>query len=76
MHITVRLDGDLRRYAREGKLELDMPADTTVTDVIQALGLRGGEVWLTTLGSRLVTREHRLQPGDELSLIPSVGGGE
>jgi sulfur carrier protein ThiS len=54
---------------------MDVSEGARVADVIQALKLRSGEVWLATVDGQLVEVAHQLQPGDELSLMPPVGGG-
>jgi molybdopterin converting factor small subunit len=75
MKIRVRLYGGLRRHASSRPLEIDVHKSARVADVIESLGFRSGEVWLTTLDAQLVERDHPLRPGDELLLIPPVGGG-
>ena len=75
MEIVVRLHGGLRRQTSPHPLQLDVPDDVTAGDVIGILGLRSGEVWLIKLGSQLVDVNHLLQPSDELTLIPPIGGG-
>jgi molybdopterin converting factor small subunit len=76
MNIVVRLHGGLRRQTSPHPLNLDVPDVTTAGDVIRILGLRSGEVWLIKLGSQLADVDHPLQPGDELTLIPPIGGGQ
>jgi len=47
----------------------------TVAQVIDLLGLRLGEVWLVKRGDQLLDLDESLRDGDELLLIPPVGGG-
>lgn len=75
MRILVRLHGGLRRHTSPGPVQVDVRDDATAADVIAALNLRPGEVWLVTLNDELIDVTYPLQPEDELSLIPPVGGG-
>ena len=75
MEISVRLLGNLRRHATAGPLQIEIREGTTVTEAIELLGLRPGEVWLAKLGEQLVEMNRPLREGDELLLIPPVGGG-
>lgn len=76
MRILVRLHGGLRRNALSNPLTMEVDEGVAVADVIEALHLRPGEVWLAMLDDRLVEMNHLLRPGDGLSLIPPVGGGQ
>lgn len=75
MKIVVRLHGGLRRQSSPHPLTLKVPDAATVGDVVKILELSSGEVWLIKLGNQLVDANHPLQPGDELALIPPIGGG-
>ena len=76
MEISVRLLGNLRRLAPTGSLEMEVQPGTTVADMVELLGLGPGEVWLAKVGVQLVEMDHPLREGDELLLIPPVGGGD
>ena len=74
MRISVRLFAGLREQAGRGKLELDDVA--TVADVWPLLGLGdepGGLLY--AVNRAYVERDHALQDGDEVALIPPVSGG-
>jgi molybdopterin converting factor small subunit len=75
MKVTVRLLGGLGSRAPTSPLEVEIRQNATVAEVVERLGLRPGEVWLATLNGQLVAEGHLLQAGDELSLIPPIGGG-
>ena len=75
MRITVRLLGGLRRRAPAGRQEIEVQEGAAVGQVIELLGLRLGEVWLVKRGDQLLDLEESLRDGDELLLIPPVGGG-
>ena len=75
MKIVVRLYGGLRHQSSPHPLTLDVPDVANVEDVIRILELKPGEVWLAKLDGQLVDVNHPLQSGDELALIPPIGGG-
>jgi molybdopterin converting factor small subunit len=76
MKIVVQLHGELRRYALTNRLELDLRDGATVAEATASLDIRPGHVWLVMLNGHLVEMDRRLAAGDELSLIPPVGGGD
>jgi sulfur carrier protein ThiS len=79
MVVTVRLHTVLRRKTAEGiidRLELDLPPDATVADVLSALEVRlRRESILLVLNGRIVKPDQALEEGDELRLIPAMSGG-
>jgi MoaE-MoaD fusion protein len=82
MQVTVRLFAMLRERAGADSLELDLAEGSTATDAIDAVADRHG---LGDLLERLpiavavnreyAEREHGLEEGDEIALIPPVSGG-
>lgn len=80
--MQVRLFAALREGAGRDSLELELPEGATVGDALAALGREPG---LEDLIDRLPVRaavnreyshpETRLEPGDELAVIPPVSGG-
>jgi sulfur carrier protein ThiS len=83
MRITVKLFATLSRYLPPGTernvAEIDVPAGSTVADVIARLGLPEEEVHMTLLDGRFVAPEERqkttLAPGQALAIWPPVAGG-
>ncbi len=82
MIIAVRLFAILRERAGRERVELELPAGATVAQALQALTrVPGLEGVLERLPVQLaVNREYacaqtRLQPQDELALIPPLSGG-
>ena len=75
MRIAVRLLGGLRHRAPASPQEIEVHEGATVAQVIDLLGLRLGEVWLVKRGDQLLDLDESLRDGDELLLIPPVGGG-
>ena len=75
IEIGVRLRGNLRPPGAPEIRILEVDEGATVDDLIALLGLRPGDVWLAMLDGQLADSDRPLRPGDELSLIPPVGGG-
>jgi molybdopterin converting factor subunit 1 len=82
MVVSVRLFAMLREAAGRDALEVELPDDATVAELLTAVGRRDG---LAAVSSRMtvvaavnreyVAPEHRLHPGDQVALIPPVSGG-
>lgn len=80
--MSVRLFAMLREAAGRSTLEVELPDDATVAELLAAVGRRQG---LAAVSSRMtvvaainreyVAPEHRLRPGDDVALIPPVSGG-
>jgi molybdopterin converting factor subunit 1 len=82
MRVTVRLFAILRERAGRGSIDLELPAQATVSDALEQLGRDpdiGGLLQRMSV-AMAVNREYargetHLAPGDELALIPPVSGG-
>ncbi len=76
MRITLRSFGPLRE-ARGGRgdEELDVPAGASVGEVVGGLALPVGLPVTCAVNESVVSRDTVLQEGDELALLPPVGGG-
>ncbi len=74
MQITVKLFATLRegRFAAESR---EVPAGTTVLNVVQALGVPEKDVALILVNGRHADMNHHLSGGDTLALFPPIGGG-
>ncbi len=76
MRVTVRLFAILRERAGRDRLELDLPEGARVADAIEAVDeLAGGLSLVLAVNREYAARDRRLEPGDELALIPPVSGG-
>jgi molybdopterin converting factor subunit 1 len=81
MIVRVRLFAQMRIDAGTEQLALELPDDATVESALAELTARHPEI-SRHLGSCMlavdldyVSRQHRLQDDDEISLIPPVQGG-
>jgi molybdopterin converting factor subunit 1 len=82
MRVNVRLFAVLRERAGRSSIDLELPAEATVSDALEELGRDPdlGEVLGRMSVAMAVNREYagsetHLAPGDELALIPPVSGG-
>lgn len=75
MQVQVKLMGMLKPHAPpDGKL--DLPTDATIRDVLTRLSVEPQSIAVCSVNGRLVRHfDHPLQDGDELTILPPVGGG-
>ncbi|WP_206830986.1 molybdopterin converting factor subunit 1 [Alicyclobacillus fructus] len=82
MRVDIRLFANVKEIAGRDKLELDVPDHATVSDVVQALRdaypqLREAlQHVMVAVNLEFADPSRRVQEGDEIALIPPVGGGE
>ncbi|WP_028585542.1 MoaD/ThiS family protein [Desulfogranum mediterraneum] len=74
MKITVKLFAYFRenRFLREDQ---DLPAGTTVGDIISSLGIDPEEVGVTMINSRHCALDQAVQENDQVAIFPVIGGG-
>jgi sulfur carrier protein ThiS len=78
MIVTARLFGTLHRYASPGSPGLwrgDLPAGSTVHDVVKALGAEEREVSAAAVNGIVVTLDTTVPPDADLVLVTLMGGG-
>src|SRR5919206_3615264 len=76
MIVSVRLFAILRERAGRDRLELDLPDGARVEDALRAVDdLAGGLSLVLAVNREYAAPDQRLEPGDELALIPPVSGG-
>ena len=81
MEINVRLYGPSRQYLELDDFTLIVSDGASVLAALDELGLMSAELaeLLPTcgvaIGDDMVTRDHVLQAGDQLSVLPPVNGG-
>lgn len=74
------MDIDVHLFAtlREGRFRrktLHVPVGSTVGDVCRQLAISAGEAAILLVNGSAALRDCTLEPGDELSLFPAIGGG-
>lgn len=78
MRVTLRLYGDLAKYATHEKPAVwkgDVPEHTTVDEALGMMGCRGDEVISVLRDDRYINRSQTLQDGDYIHLLSHLGGG-
>jgi molybdopterin synthase catalytic subunit len=76
MKVTVRLFAILRERAGTERIDLELPDGARVADAIAAVDdLAGGLSLVMAVNREYAAADQRLEPGDELALIPPVSGG-
>jgi molybdopterin converting factor small subunit len=81
MRVLVQFYSQLRDLAGSDQLEVNLPDQTTVNDLLEklyqltpALRSRDKSI-LVGAGVEFVDRGYRIKPGDEISIMPPVQGG-
>lgn len=76
IRIEVHMHGNLRRFLPDGvsRMELDLPEDARVCDVIEQLRAEG-EIWLASIGEDIVPVSAQLSDKASLNLFPILEGG-
>ena len=79
MALQIFLNATLRQYVQgydpfQG-ISLEVPAGTTVAQVISSLNIPAAEVTLLMVDGRLREPEFVLQGHERLGLFPPIGGG-
>jgi sulfur carrier protein ThiS len=77
MQITFCAFGDLRRYTPEmaERLNVELPALTTVSQALDSVGVPLAEVGLMVINGKLVDEHAELAEGDKLEVFSPIGGG-
>ena len=81
MRVRVQFFSHLRDLASASELEIDLPGDATVNDLLRKVysekpRLRSADkTILTAAGLEFVDRGYRLKAGEEISIMPPVQGG-
>jgi MoaE-MoaD fusion protein len=77
MRVRVRLFAGLRERVGMGENELDLPAGARARDVWELLEIGPEPAGLAyAVNRQYVDRDHGLEEGDELAIIPPVSGGD
>ena len=74
MQLTVKLFANFRegRFIKEERV---YPADTSVGEIVDSLGIDRGEVGVLMVNSRHSSFDSRLKDSDILAIFPVIGGG-
>jgi molybdopterin converting factor subunit 1 len=80
MTVTVLLFASYADVLGQSAVDVDVPANATVADVVDGLlSLPGGErlppAPMVAVNRRYASRHQRVTSGDEIAIIPPVAGG-
>jgi molybdopterin converting factor subunit 1 len=75
VRITVRWFAQLREQRGCSEETLDVPAGSTVESVLATLALPTGLRVAVAVNTQFVERGEPLREGDELAVLPPIGGG-
>jgi molybdopterin synthase catalytic subunit len=75
MLVSVRLFAGLRERAGASHLEIELPDDATVADLLAAMGLAPRSC-VAAINREYADGAARIAPGDEVALVPPVSGGD
>jgi molybdopterin synthase catalytic subunit len=72
--VSVRLFAGLRERAGAAHLDVELPDEATVADLLAAMEL-GPRSCVAAINREYAGPETRISPGDEVALVPPVSGG-
>jgi molybdopterin synthase catalytic subunit len=75
MLVSVRLFAGLRERAGASHVEVELPEDATVADLLAAMDL-GPRSCVAAINREYADGGSRITPGDEVALVPPVSGGD
>ena len=78
MKIDVKLFGTLRKYSNPespGRLQVNLPVNSTVTDLVDRIVERRGEVVVCAINGHTQRLNTVIHDGDEVVLLNRLGGG-
>lgn len=81
MNVRVQFYAQLRDLIGVHELELELPQGATVLELLEKIYARGPTLRthdksiLISVGLEFVDRNHQLNPGEEIAIMPPVQGG-
>ncbi len=77
MRVTLKLYGNLRRYAEAKRetSEVNVAEGTTVRALLELRGVPEGGWWMAAVNDQVVEAETTLHEGDLVEVFDPVGGG-
>ncbi len=78
MHITLKLYGNLKRYApdKTENAQIELVDGTTIWSLLMQLGVPDKSVWMSAINDQVVDDTSELHDGDMLEVFEPVGGGD
>ncbi len=75
VEIQLKLFASLVKYLPANADNMPVAEGTTVSDLMEKIGLTENEVKLVFINGRREGFDYRLRPDDRVGLVPAVGGG-
>jgi len=75
MLVSVRLFAGLRERAGSAHIDVELPDDATVADLLAAMELAPRSC-VAAINREYADADARIAPGDEVALVPPVSGGD
>ncbi len=77
MQITLRLYGNLRRYApdKQDRTSIEIGEGTTIASLLQSLGVPDNGWWMAAVNDQVIGADTVLHAQDLLEVFDPVGGG-
>jgi len=71
----VKVVGILSHYVG-GRGEIEVEGGRSIGEILEGLGIPPALVGIVLLNGKQVEKSHRIEEGDEVKLIPLLGGGK
>jgi len=77
MHITLKLYGNLKKYAPNQKenAQIEIENGLSIRALLSRLGVPDADVWICAINDAVVDEIAQLNEGDVLEVFEPVGGG-
>ena len=78
MKVRVKLHGETKRHVKGlvgDSIDVDAPAGSTVSQLLQQLGVADEDVWMSAVNKDVVKGGHVLADGDAVEVFAPVQGG-
>ncbi len=78
MQVTLKLYGNLKRYAPDKKenARVEIAQGATIRELLLQLGVPDARVWMSAVNDHVVDDSTALNEGDIVEVFEPVGGGE
>jgi molybdopterin converting factor small subunit len=73
--IKIKLFATLKKYSPQGSDNYPITPETTLRDVIEALGIPEDEAKIIFIDGVKAALDSNLQGGETVSIFPPIGGG-
>ena len=78
MKVYIKLEGSLTKFnnnVKDKETGISLPDGATVSDLIKKIAIPGQYISLITINKKISTQATKINPGDEITFYPPIGGG-